>query len=64
MTKKRKSPKRKAWVDPDVAPEMTDEFLDRFLYSAEIREGDKIIRPGQGIRPGVSLGSIPTSLLN
>ncbi len=30
------------WVDPDDAPEWTDEMLDR----AEIREGDRIIRPG------------------
>jgi hypothetical protein len=52
MAKKQKSARRKAWVDPDDAPEMTDEFLDRFLHSAEIREGDKIIRAG---RPPLNL---------
>jgi hypothetical protein len=44
MPKKQKSggsAKRKLWVDPDDAPELTDEMLDR----AEIREG--IIRPGR-----------------
>jgi hypothetical protein len=46
MPKKQKSGgsmKRKPWVDPDDAPELTDEMLDR----AEIREGDRIIRPGR-----------------
>jgi hypothetical protein len=46
MLKKQKSggsAKRKPWVDPDDAPELTDEMLDR----AEIREGDRIIRPGR-----------------
>jgi hypothetical protein len=46
MPKKQKSggsAKRKPWVDPDDAPELTDEMLDR----AEIREGDRIIRPGR-----------------
>jgi hypothetical protein len=36
-------PKRKPWVDPDDAPELTDEMLDR----AEISEGGRIIRPGR-----------------
>lgn len=31
------------WVDPDDAPEWTDEMFDR----AEIRIGDKVIRPGR-----------------
>ena len=31
------------WVDPDDAPELDDEFF----ASAEIREGDKVIRPGR-----------------
>jgi hypothetical protein len=48
MPKKQKSSsggstKRKPWVDPDDAPELTDEMLDR----AEISEGDRIIRPGR-----------------
>jgi len=32
-----------AWVDPDDAPELTDEFFDR----AEIRQGRKLIRRGR-----------------
>jgi hypothetical protein len=46
MPKKQKSGgsnKRKPWVDPDDAPELTDEMLDR----AEISEGDRVIRPGR-----------------
>lgn len=46
MPKKQKSggwAKRKPWVDPDDAPELTDEMLDR----AEISEGGRIIRPGR-----------------
>jgi uncharacterized protein (DUF4415 family) len=34
---------RKPWVDPDDAPEITDEMLDR----AELRIGDKVIRRGR-----------------
>lgn len=36
----------KPWVDPDDAPEFTDELVERFFATAEIREGDRIIRPG------------------
>jgi hypothetical protein len=46
MPKKQKSgvsARRKPWVDPDDAPELTDEMLDR----AEISEGGRIIRPGR-----------------
>ena len=32
------------WVDPDEAPEWTDEMFDR----AEIRVGDKVLRPASG----------------
>lgn len=32
-----------AWVDPDDAPELTDEMLDR----AEIRVGGKIVQAGR-----------------
>ena len=32
-----------AWIDPDDAPEWTDEMFDR----AEIRIGDKVIRRGR-----------------
>jgi uncharacterized protein (DUF4415 family) len=35
------------WVDPDDAPEITDELLDRVWDSAEISDGDKIIRRGR-----------------
>jgi uncharacterized protein (DUF4415 family) len=52
MPKKQKSSsggstKRKPWVDPDDAPELTDELLDRVWATAEIRHGDKIIRRGR-----------------
>ena len=32
-----------AWVDPDDAPELTDEFFDR----ADLYEGEKLIRRGR-----------------
>ena len=53
MAKKRKSSsgdssRRKPWVDPDDAPEITDELLDR----AELRHGDTIFRRG---RPPLNL---------
>jgi hypothetical protein len=63
MLKKQKnlsgdSTSRKPWVDPDDAPEITDEWLDRVWDSAEIRHGDSIIRRG---RPplGVGQGAAP-----
>jgi uncharacterized protein (DUF4415 family) len=37
------STKRKLWVDPDDAPEWTDEMVAR----AEISHGDRIIRRGR-----------------
>ena len=37
------SNRRKPWVDPDDAPEWTDDMIAR----AEIREGDRIIRRGR-----------------
>jgi len=43
MTVKRKNTKA-AWVDPDDAPELTDDFFDR----AQIAVGEKIIRPANG----------------
>jgi len=42
MPKKKKSG-ASAWVDPDDAPELTEEMFDR----AEIRHGDKVIRRGR-----------------
>jgi hypothetical protein len=42
MPRKKKSSANE-WVDPDDAPEWTEEMLDR----AEIRHGDKIIREGR-----------------
>jgi uncharacterized protein (DUF4415 family) len=52
MLKKQKSSaessiKPKPWVDPDDAPEITDELLNRMWDSAEIRRGGKIIRRGR-----------------
>ena len=32
-----------SWVDPDDAPELDDEWFER----AEIRIGDKVVRPGR-----------------
>jgi uncharacterized protein (DUF4415 family) len=32
------------WHDPDDAPELTDDFFER----AEVREGDKVLRPAHG----------------
>jgi uncharacterized protein (DUF4415 family) len=47
MLKKQKSSsedlKCKPWVDPDDAPELTDEMLDRAVF----RHGDRIIRRGR-----------------
>jgi uncharacterized protein (DUF4415 family) len=49
MTERRKSIKR-GWRDPDDAPELTDDILDR----AEIAIGGKVVRPASGTltRPG------------
>jgi hypothetical protein len=54
MVKKQKnssgdSTSRKPWVDPDDAPEITDEMLDRAVF----RHGDTIISRG---RPPLNLG--------
>src|SRR2546423_1167290 len=43
MSGKRKDTRR-AWRDPDDAPELTEEILDR----AEISIGGKVIRPATG----------------
>ena len=32
------------WTDPDEAPELTDDVFAR----AELRDGDRVLRPGQG----------------
>lgn len=32
------------WIDPDDAPELTDDFFDR----AAIMKGDVVLRPAQG----------------
>ena len=36
-----------AWVDPDDAPELTEDFFDR----AEIRQGNQLIRRGRPVAP-------------
>lgn len=43
MAISKRATRRKAWADPDDAPEITDEMLDR----AVLRHGDKIIRRGR-----------------
>lgn len=40
---KKKAAGASTWVDPDDAPELTDEFFRH----AEIRIGDKVVRPGR-----------------
>lgn len=35
---------KRDWVDPDDAPELSDDFLDR----AAIKKGDIVLRPAQG----------------
>ncbi len=49
MTQKNNS-SESTWIDPDDAPEWTAEIFDR----AEIRIGDKVIRPATGTltKPG------------
>jgi len=49
MTGKKRGTKR-VWVDPDDAPELTDDFFSR----AEISIGDVVIRPANGTltKPG------------
>lgn len=32
------------WTDPDDAPELTDDFFER----AELKDGDRMLRPAQG----------------
>jgi uncharacterized protein (DUF4415 family) len=32
-----------SWVDPDDAPELDDDWFDR----AEVRIGDRVVRPGR-----------------
>ena len=43
MPESKRSTKRD-WVDPDDAPELSDDFLDR----AAIKKGDVVLRPAQG----------------
>lgn len=33
-----------AWKDPDEAPELTDDFFER----AELKDGDRVVRAGDG----------------
>ena len=49
MTARKRNTKR-VWRDPDDAPELTDDILDR----AEISIGDVVIRPANGTltKPG------------
>lgn len=56
MTAKRKSMKR-VWHDPDDAPELTDDILER----AEIAIGGVVIRPANGTltRPGRPKSAFP-----
>ena len=40
------STEREAWVDPDDI-ELTDEVIHELFTYGEIRDGDKVIRPGR-----------------
>jgi hypothetical protein len=56
MPKKQKSSsggstKRKPWVDPDDAPELTDELLDRVWDSVVFRRGRPPLHLGQDAVP-------------
>lgn len=46
---------RTTWVDPDDAPELTDDFFQK----AELRDGDKVVRRG---RPKSAAPSVSVSL--
>jgi uncharacterized protein (DUF4415 family) len=43
VMRKKKSATKSEWIDPDDAPELTEEWFD----TAEIWEGNKLIRPGR-----------------
>ena len=40
---KRKNASESVWIDPDEAPELTDEWFDR----ADLYEGEKLVRRGR-----------------
>lgn len=44
---KKKAAGASTWVDPDDAPELTDDFFRR----ADLYEGDKLIRRGRPLSP-------------
>ena len=46
---------RKNWVDPDDAPELTDEFFER----ADEYQGDRLVRRG---RPKAAVTKVPVKL--
>ena len=50
----RDSTRRKPWADPDDAPELTDEMLDRAVFS----RGDSIIRKDR-LPPNFGQGPAP-----
>jgi uncharacterized protein (DUF4415 family) len=41
------STSNKQSVDPDDAPELTDELLEKFAETAEVRRGEKVVRRGR-----------------
>jgi uncharacterized protein (DUF4415 family) len=53
--KKKKSVGASTWVDPDDAPELTDEFFRR----ADVYEGSKLVRRG---RPPSAIAKQPVYL--
>jgi uncharacterized protein (DUF4415 family) len=53
----KRSATRKTWVDPDDAPELTDEWFQ----GADLMDGDKIIRRGKG-RPKLAATKVQVTL--
>jgi uncharacterized protein (DUF4415 family) len=53
----KKSATRKTWVDPDDAPELTDEWFQE----ADLMDGDKVIRRGKG-RPKLAATKVQVTL--
>jgi hypothetical protein len=41
----------RAWSDPDNAPKPTKSFFASCFARAEIRQGDKVLRPARGVLP-------------
>jgi uncharacterized protein (DUF4415 family) len=47
------------WVDPDDAPDLTEEPWRSLIQSAPLMQGDKVIRPG---RPPKDMAKVSTTI--